>query len=72
MEPAKMTVLVVQKIASSQYANNTLIFVIEDDPQNGGVSTSYTTVSMAGSRAYSRPDLLTGPDQAEWANIKQI
>ena len=28
--------LVVQKIASSQYAGNTLIFVIEDDPQNGG------------------------------------
>ena len=28
--------LVVQKIASSQYKNNTLIFVIEDDAQDGG------------------------------------
>ena len=28
--------LVVQKIANSQYANNTLIFVIEDDAQDGG------------------------------------
>jgi DNA-binding beta-propeller fold protein YncE len=28
--------LVVQKIASSQYAGNTLIFVIEDDAQDGG------------------------------------
>jgi len=28
--------LVVQTIASSQYADNTLIFVIEDDAQNGG------------------------------------
>lgn len=28
--------LLVQQIASSQYADNTLIFVIEDDPQNGG------------------------------------
>ena len=28
--------LLVQKIASSQYANNTLIFVLEDDAQDGG------------------------------------
>jgi YVTN family beta-propeller protein len=28
--------LLVQKIAQSQYANNTLIFVIEDDAQDGG------------------------------------
>ncbi len=28
--------LLVQKIASSQYAANTLIFVVEDDPQSGG------------------------------------
>ena len=28
--------LLVQKIASSQYANNTLVFVIEDDAQDGG------------------------------------
>jgi hypothetical protein len=28
--------LLVQKIASSQYANNTLIFVVEDDAQDGG------------------------------------
>jgi DNA-binding beta-propeller fold protein YncE len=28
--------LLVQKIANSQYANNTLIFVVEDDAQDGG------------------------------------
>jgi hypothetical protein len=28
--------LLIQKIANSQYANNTLIFVVEDDAQDGG------------------------------------
>ena len=28
--------MLVQKIAGSRYANNTLIFVVEDDAQDGG------------------------------------
>ena len=42
--------LLVQKIANSPYANNTLILVVEDDAQDGGdhVDSHRTTVYVAG------------------------
>jgi len=42
--------LTIQKIANSQYANNTLIFVIEDDAQDGGdhVDSHRTIAFVAG------------------------
>ena len=42
--------LLVQKIANSQYANNTLIFVVEDDAQDGGdhVDSHRSTAFVAG------------------------
>ena len=42
--------LLVQKIANSKYANNTLIFVVEDDAQDGGdhVDSHRSTAYVAG------------------------
>ena len=42
--------LLVQKIANSKYANNTLIFVVEDDAQDGGdhVDSHRSTAFVAG------------------------
>ena len=42
--------LLIQKIASSRYANNTLIFIIEDDSQDGAdhVDSHRTTAYVAG------------------------
>jgi DNA-binding beta-propeller fold protein YncE len=42
--------MLVQKIANSQYANNTLIFVVEDDAQDGGdhVDSHRSTAYVAG------------------------
>jgi DNA-binding beta-propeller fold protein YncE len=42
--------LLVQKIAGSRYANNTLIFVVEDDAQDGGdhVDSHRTTAFIVG------------------------
>jgi len=42
--------LLIQKIANSRYANNTLIFVVEDDTQDGGdhVDSHRSTAYVAG------------------------
>src|SRR5208282_6699813 len=42
--------LLIQKIANSVYANNTLIFVVEDDAQDGGdhVDSHRSTTYVAG------------------------
>jgi hypothetical protein len=54
--------LLIQKIASSQYANNTLIFVIEDDAQDGGDHVdSHRTIAFAAGAYVKQGALVSTP-----------
>jgi hypothetical protein len=64
--------LLIQKIANSKYANNTLIFVVEDDAQDGGDhvdshrSTAYVVGAYVKQGAWSPPSTTPSTSSARW------